>query len=115
MAIATLSLHADKGGTYTVCITCTNDAGGADTPLTLNWTLTDSAGTVINSRSEVNIPTPASTENVEMTDDDWAIQSGETAAEVTRLFTVQGTNSAGKSIRGQCQIVLDNYVALPIA
>lgn len=114
MAITTLSLHADEGGTYTACITCTNDAGGADTPLTLNWTLTDSAGTVINGRKEVNISSPAATENVKMTGDDLAVQAGETASEITRIFTVKGTDSVGDPIRGQCQITLDNYVALPI-
>ena len=113
MAIATLSLHADEGGTYTVCITCATDAGAADTPQTLNWTLTDSAGTVIRSRSEVAIATPSSTENVKMTGDDLAIQAGETATEVVRIFTVKGTDSAGDPIRGRCQFTLDNYVALP--
>jgi len=115
MAITSLSTHADEGGTYTVCISCTDGDSVANIPLTLNWTLTDSAGTIINSRSAVNIPTPEATESVKLSGNDLATQTGETASEIKRIFTVCGTDSNGDPIRGRCGFLLDNYVALPIA
>ncbi|MBE9594046.1 MAG: hypothetical protein IMF19_11280 [Proteobacteria bacterium] len=111
---ATLKLHADEGGTYTVCIACTNDAGGADIPQTLNWTLTDSVGGVINSRKEVDIPGPAAEEEVKLIGDDLAMQAGEVASEVSRIFTTKGTDSTGDPIRGRSRFILDNYIVLPI-
>lgn len=111
---ATLKLHADEGGTYTACIACKNDAGGEDDPLTLFWRWTDSNGIVINSRSEVEISDPGASEEVKLKGDDLAVQAGETASELIRIFTVKGTDSAGDPIRGRCKIILDNYTALPI-
>jgi hypothetical protein len=111
---ATLKLHADEGGTYTVCIACENDAGEADDPLTLFWRLTDSNGTVIHDRSEEEITDPGASEEVELTGDDLAVQTGEVASELIRIFSVKGTNSAGKPIRGRSRFLIDNYIAFPI-
>ena len=120
MAIATLSLHMDEGGSYFVHIEFHDETGAAEAPKTLNWTLTDESGqTIINDRKEQDIPSPSASEDVTLNDDDCAILSGETARVVNRLFTVKGTYDSDLgtdlNLRGQCYIPLDNYPALPIA
>lgn len=110
----TLKLHADEGGTYTVCVACEDDAGGVDDPLTLFWRWTDSNGTVINNRDEEEIVDPGTSEEVKLKGPDLVVQAGETASELIRIFTMKGTNSEGDPIRGGCNIIVNNYVALPI-
>lgn len=119
MSAVTLSLHMDEGGAYFINIATADRTGAAKVPSTLNWTLTDRTGQIIiNSRKEVDIPSPAASEDVVLNDADCAVLSGETLSEIKRLFTVKGTYSSdfgsGLNLRGQCVIILDNYPALPI-
>lgn len=111
-----LSVHMDEGGTYIVNIATADEDGNAETPVTLNWTLTDTDGTIINSRDEVSIVSPTASEDVVLSGDDCAIQVGETEDEVTRVFTVKGTYNSilgsGLPLRGRCYIVLENYEAI---
>ena len=119
MAAPTLSLHMDEGGAYFVHIAFADENGDAKAPETLNWTLTTKDGqTIINERKEVDIPSPAASEDVVLDDADCEVLSGETASKIIRLFTVQGTyNSStlgnGLKLKAQCYIPLDNYPALP--
>jgi len=111
-----LATHADEGGTYVVNIATTDENGAPKAPETLNWTLTDINGTIINSRSEVAISAPTASEDVVLSGADLAIQVGETETEVTRIFTVKGTYNStlgvGLLLRGRCYIVLENYEAI---
>ena len=84
-----LAQKAEEEGTYTVKNVFTDEDGSALTPTTLNWTLTNTAGTVINSRTSVSVSTPSSTEYIGMTGDDLVITENE--AEVLRILTLQGT------------------------
>lgn len=58
-------------------ITCAwkNAAGTAVTPDSATWTLTDEAGTVINSRTAVSIASMATTNDIVLSGNDLAIQS----------------------------------------
>ena len=119
MATLTLTLHMDEGGTYFVNIACANRNGVPGAPVTLFWTLTDRTGKIIiNNRKEVEISNPTASEDVVLSENDGAILSGETASEVTRIFTVTGTYNSdlgnGLPLRGRCYITLDNYEALPL-
>jgi hypothetical protein len=51
----------------------TDEDGTACIPTTVTWTLTDSAGTVINSRSAVSV-TPAASVKIVLQGDDLALQ-----------------------------------------
>lgn len=118
--ILILPTRMDEGGAYFINIATVDETGAAKAPLTLNWTLTDNTGQVIiNNREEVDIPSPAASEDVVLNDADCALLDGETAKEIIRIFTVKGTYNSdlgsGLNLRGQCQFYLDNYAALPIA
>jgi len=116
----TLSLHMDENGSYVINISIKDEDGNPKDPKTLNWTLTTRDGqTIINNRKEVNIPNPASSEDVVLNDADCAVLPHETAGKILRLFTVQGTYDSDLgndlNLRAQCYIPLDNYPALPIS
>ena len=116
MATTTLSVHMDEGGAYFVHIETKDETGAAKAPKTLNWTLTDEFGNVINNRKEVSISNPTASEDVVLNGDDCAVQPRETASEIKRIFTIEGTYDSDKgtdlNLRGQCCIVLDNYIAI---
>lgn len=61
----------------TIKVTCAwkNAAGTAVTPDSATWTLTDEGGDTINSRSEISIAAPSTTNDVVLSGDDLALQS----------------------------------------
>ena len=89
MARTRLTEEAVEKSTYTVTLTFEDAAGAAVTPDTLTWTLSTTAGTIINSRSNV-VATPALSVRVVLSGDDLALQTGETDV-ARRLVTVHAT------------------------
>lgn len=84
----TLTTLAPEQGTYAVEISFTNEAGEAMTPDSgLAWSLTDRFGTVVNSRSAVDI-TSASTITIVLQGADLTVSDPN---ERYRLITVEGT------------------------
>jgi len=86
----TLSKQAHEKGTYILTFNFTDDNGTATNPETLTWTLTDSAGNVINSREDESVSNPTSSEDVVLSGDDLALQTGE-SGKVARIVTVEAT------------------------
>lgn len=84
-----LAAQADEKSTYVITLTFTDAAGATVTPSAVSWSLTDLAGAVINSRSEV-VAVPAETVLVVLSGLDLAMQAGEGGV-VQRLLTVQAT------------------------
>ena len=85
MATMLLTVAVEES-TYIVVAAYKNEAGTAMTPATATWTLTDIAGTVINSREDVAL-TPGTTNTIVLTGDDLAV----TATGPTRVVTVKAT------------------------
>ena len=77
---------AREKGTFVVKVTFTDEAGTAVTPDSINWTLTNTAGTVINSRTQVSVASPASTIYIVLTALDLAIPDAE---DLLRIVTVE--------------------------
>lgn len=86
MSISELATAANDQSTYVVTLTYTDKAGSAITPLTAAWTLSDGDGTVVNSRTDVAIPIPGTTNDVVLAGDDLKFSDGP-----KRLLTVEGT------------------------
>jgi len=62
-------------GTFVVTCAWKDSNGTAVTPDSATWTLTDEDGDTINSRSEVSISSPATTNDIVLSGDDLAIQA----------------------------------------
>jgi len=84
----TLGTNAQEQSNYTVQCDFKDEADSAVVPLSVTWTLTDTMGNVINSRSDVSV-TPASTIHVTLSGDDLALS--ETATTASRVLTVEAT------------------------
>lgn len=82
----TLTLDAVEESTYVLNVAFYDEDDNTVTPNSVNWTLTDVAGTVINSRTEV-VLTPAIAVDIVLTGDDLAL--GATRGEVQRIVTIQ--------------------------
>jgi predicted NAD/FAD-dependent oxidoreductase len=87
------------------------------TPNGANWTLTDEDGTVINSRENVVISSPATQEEILLQGNDLTISSGFTGVAEKRIFTVQASYDSdlgsGIPLNEQATFYIDALVAVP--
>lgn len=79
---------ADERSSYFITVELYNEQGAKITPITFKWKLTDMAGNVINSRSEVTVSNPADANVIALTGDDLSVFED---AITYRLVTVWGT------------------------
>lgn len=93
MARTKLRIEAVEQSTYVITLAFANKAEVPVTPDSATWTLTDGAGTVINSRSGVTIAPLAASVDVVLSGLDLAMQAGETGY-AARLLTVQAVYSS---------------------
>lgn len=110
-----LNKKAVERSTYVITIEFRNENGNLVTPNSATWTLTDENGSIINSRQDVAISSPSSTETVALTGADLAIQSGETGYGV-RYFTVEAEYDSdagsGLSLTEAAQFTVENLIAV---
>ena len=86
-----LDITATEQGTIVVRAVFTDEDGDSVTPASnVLWTLTDTSGTVINSRQD-EVESAAATVDIVLSGDDLAIQAGETAQYVERRILVETT------------------------
>lgn len=69
-----LTTEAIEEGTYVITVTFMED-GVVVTPDSFYWSLTNSAGAIINSRDEIEISTPGSSEDIYLSGDDLAMET----------------------------------------
>ena len=95
---------ATEQSSFKITATFYDESGNAVAPDTMLWTLTDDKGTsVINSREDVAIVTPESSENILLEGDDLAVDGN---AKTKRKVTWQGTYTsiefgAGKPLKDE--------------
>ena len=101
-----ITTRAIEEGTCVITCAFSDEDGNAVAPNTLMWTLTDMLGNVINSREQVSVSSPSSSEDIVLSGDDLALQSTEVWTEVKRLLTLEGTydSSYGSSLPFKEQI-----------
>jgi hypothetical protein len=106
-----LSTKAIDKSTYVVTATFTDEDDNAVAPQTLTWTLTDESGTVINSREDVDVSSPGTSEDFVLSGDDLAVADGS-----TRLLTIEATynSDAGSDlpIRDQVRFTIEDLTAV---
>ena len=116
MARPKLTTEAVERSTYTIPLTFADAAGAAVTPTSLVWTLTDGAGTVVNSRADV-VAVPAETMTIVLTGADLALLAGESGArDVRRIVTVEAvytsTEGAGLTLNEEYEFGLRALVVV---
>jgi len=114
MSVVRLSEYAREEGTYGVELTFTDEDGDALTPNALEWRLSTTDGTVVNSRSGVAILPTASTVTVVLSGDDLEILS--TQDNRLRRLTIVGTfdSSLGSNLplHAECEFNICDLVGI---
>lgn len=83
-----LTTPANEGSTYWVTVDFLDEDNNAMAPDVATWTLSDLKGNLINAREDVAIDTPSTSEPVELSGDDLAVDGNDL---VQRLLTIEGT------------------------
>lgn len=114
MARTKIAKHAWEEGTFIITLTYLDDDEAAVTPNAVTWTLTDSKGTVINSREDVEIETPGTTNDIVLSGADLALKSGEEGT-TKRVLYIQGNYDsdagAGLPLKGEAEFIIDDILA----
>ena len=112
MAMITISEIAKEKSTLVVNVAFTDEDGAAAIPTALSWSLTDTAGTVINSRSSVSVAVPAASNDIVLSGLDLAMQSGESGDYAVRIFTAEATYTStlgtGLPVKEQASFMVEN-------
>jgi hypothetical protein len=107
----TLTAKANDKSTYVVTVAFTDEDGVAAIPTAINWTLTNSVGAVINSRSNVSVATPATSVDILLGALDLDYDEGR-----RRVLTIQATyNSSlgtGLPLKDQVEFAIDNLLMI---
>lgn len=82
-----LDEKAVEESTFSITAAFTDSAGNAVVPNSLTWSLSDRDGTIINSREDVAIATPAESNTVVLFGDDLALADTDNPV---RVFLIQG-------------------------
>jgi hypothetical protein len=109
-----LNLHAIEESVYAVTVAFLDDTSAAVTPSAATWTLTDTAGTVVNSRSAVAISPLSTSATIVLSGNDLALSS--TLRGTTRVLLVEYTytSSLGSNLPGKDEVVfvIDSLVGV---
>jgi hypothetical protein len=87
------TIAAEGRSTYVVTAAFYDEDGVAVVPTAIHWSLQNSDGVVINSRSNVLVAVPAASVNIVLTGDDLALEDTDNESEVRRLVVASTYNS----------------------
>ena len=109
-----LALRAAEGSTYVIRLAYFDEDGVAETPTAVTWTLTDRVGTVINSRLDVIIAAPGTTNDVLLSGADLVLSTGSGPERVLLVEAIYTSSlGAGLPLKEECWFVIDGVVAYP--
>lgn len=92
MALTVLTTDIVEESTAVISASFLDEDSVAVIPDTITWTLSDLLGTIINSREDVSVDTPAASTDIVLSGDDLAFQSSESGKiKVTRKLLVEAT------------------------
>ena len=102
-----ITTQAQEQSFMVFTVAFTDELDAATVPSAITWTLTDSSGTVVNSREDVAVGTPAASVDIVLSGDDLSILSGETASIVSRRLTVKAVvdTDAGSNLPVKAEAV----------
>jgi len=113
MTVSVLTTRAKEESTYIITVAIEDEDGNAVAPSTMYWTLTDADGTVINSRSAVEIAIPESSNDIVLTGDDLAVtESGDAVRELAVWGTYDSDAGVGLSFSDAIRFVVDQIVGI---
>lgn len=105
-----LELRAVDKSTYIVRASFADEDGAAATPTAVTWTLTDSAGNVINER-EGEVIAPDDVIDIVLSGEDLDFADGPTRVLIVEA-TYTSTLGAGLPLKNQCKFDIENLLTV---
>lgn len=110
-----LTTDANEESTYVINVAFTDEDGTAVVPDSVEWSLHDEDGDVINSKSAQS-ETPASNIDITLSGDDLSIQSGETRQyKARRKVTVEAVVDLANGVNNQPLIDVAEFDVINLA
>ena len=108
---AKIETHAREEGTFVVLATFADEDGAGVIVDTLNWTLSDMDGNVLNGRSAVSVTPSATTESIVLSGTDLTMVSGQTLERmITLKWTYSSTYGTNLPQNEQATFIIDNLL-----
>jgi hypothetical protein len=107
-----ISAAAREGSTYVITCAFKDETGTAVSPTTMSWSLTDTDGVVINSRTDVAISSPSASENIVLGGSDLPIIDGDRILILTLEGTYTSANGAGLALKEQVRFTVKDLTAV---
>ena len=102
---------ATEQSSFKVEATFYDESGNAVAPDTMTWTLSDLDGSVVNSRENISIAAPSSTESILLEGDDLVVDGNDP---VKRIVTFQGTYTSAEFGAGKLLKDESVFTIIPI-
>ena len=109
---AIIAAAAREESTFVIACAFKDETGTAVAPTTMTWTLTDTDGNIINSREDVSIASPSSSENIVLGGSDLAIIDGDRILVLTLEGTYTSTNGSGLALKDQVRFTVKDLKAV---
>lgn len=113
--MATYSLgEAKEKSTFIVKVQFRDENDSAITPDTLQWTLTDNKGNVVNNRSNVSVGSPSSTNYIVLKGDDLGITQnrGRTRVLIVEATYTSATYGADLPLKESAEFIIKDLVSV---
>jgi hypothetical protein len=91
-----LNKIAEEYSNYTVSIAFKDEVGNAVTPTAATWTLIDGNSLVVNSKSDISISSPGSTENINLTSSELTISANDNKRTLIIDYTYNSDYGSGR-------------------
>lgn len=109
MAVTTLTTNATEESVYAITVSWLDEDGSPVTPSAATWTLVDSSGNVINSRSAVTISSLSTSNTIVLSGDDLAVtQAHDFQREVVFIFTYTSATLGAVTGKQAVRFTIDN-------
>jgi hypothetical protein len=107
-----LTTHALEEGTYAVVCAFVDENDNAVAPQSMSWTLSDLAGTIINSRDGIAVANPSSTQNVVLSGDDLAFLNATDKGWRRLLVEITFSSNLGSDLplKDSAEFQIDNLI-----
>lgn len=108
--IQTTAVTVKDESSAVATFTYTDEDSAAVTPASVTWTLTDVNGNIINSREDVSIAVPSTTNSVMLSGDDLNRDDGEIRVITCDAVYTSATYGVGIPLRDQGQFKIGSFV-----
>lgn len=113
MSTTIISEKANEKGTFVVTASFTDENGDSVIPVSITWSLSRSDGTIVNSRQDVSVGSPAATVNIVLYGSDLATFSGDNYRRILTIEALYNSDLGGQyPIKDEMHFAINDLVSI---